>query len=364
MKIIFITRNFPPQKGGLERASYNLYSTLLESKIEVVLLKWSGERRWFVFAAPYLLLRAIVTLLFCRVDAVYLFDGALSVLIPFLKVFGKPIVITINGLDITFDNALYQFLIPKCVKLADKVTSISRATYRECLKRKIPQEKLCIIHYGIKDELYLGRDKAKLKEELGKSLGVKFGDKRILLSVCRLVERKGILWLLETVMPQLLAQQQDFVYIIAGDGPLRKRIEAAINEKGLKERVFLAGRVSEDLLRLLYNACDLLLMPNIPVKGDIEGLGMVILEASSCKMPIIASDLEGIKDVVAPGENGFLIPAQDAKGFAMQISGLLAQDREREALGEKAREFALLNFLWKDIIKRYIALFAELAKRR
>jgi glycosyltransferase involved in cell wall biosynthesis len=359
MKILFITRNFPPQRGGLGIVAFQLYS-YLKKDIDVTLLKWGGSRKLLFLILPYFLMRAFWVLLIRRVNAVYLNEGFLSILGVILKLFKVPIIITIHGLDITYKNRFYQLVIPRCISRLDKIACISRATKEECVKRGIPEYKIRIIPDGFRDEFYIDEDKKKLSEEFTRKVGFKVGNnKNILLSVCRLIERKGIHWFVDKVIPLLIDDYRDFVYIVVGNGFMRKRIENIIDEKNLHDWVILLGSVDDELLRLLYNISDIFVMPNIPVKGDIEGFGVVALEASSCKLPVIASDLEGIKDALLDGKIGSLVDSLDALKFSRRIIEFLKNDNLRESVGEEARRLVIDNFIWEKIAKMYLNIFGD-----
>jgi len=189
--------------------------------------------------------------------------------------------------------------------------------------------------------------------------GLKIENRKILLSVCRLVERKGIHWFVDNVISYLLDDYKDFIYIIVGDGPLQRDIINIIQKKKLSERVVLLGRIDDELLKFTYNISDVLIMPNISVEGDMEGLGIVALEASSCNLPVVGSDLEGIIDVLLEGEMGILVPSLDAKEFKRKVLHLLSNDNFRCDIGKKARNLALKNFLWPTITKKYLQIFKD-----
>jgi glycosyltransferase involved in cell wall biosynthesis len=358
MIILFITRNFPPQVGGLEKVAFHLYS-YLKKEGEVILLKWSGSKKILFLVLPYILLRAFLILSIKRVDIIYLNEGFLSILGIILKLFKIPIIITIHGLDITYKNKFYQFIIPKCISSLDRIICISRATKKECIKRRISERKICIIPDGLEDEFYIDTDKEKLKEKFMEETGIKVGNKKILLSVCRLIERKGIHWFVDRVIPLLIDDYRDFVYIVAGDGPMCRHIKHIIHKKKLHNWVILLGRIHNGLLKLLYNISDIFIMPNIPVAGDIEGFGVVVLEAASCKLPIVASNLEGIRDVLLDGEVGILVPSSNPCAFREKILALLSKDYLCREVGERERDLAIKYFMWHKIAKRYLNVFEE-----
>ena len=109
-----------------------------------------------------------------------------------------------------------------------------------------------------------------------------------------------------------------------------------------------AGTLSDEQVANLYRGADLFVMPNIAVEGDIEGFGVVLLEAGLNGMTSIAARLEGIEDAVTHGANGFLVESRDAQGFAAEIVRL---DRDRDrlfALGQAASQFTRQRLLERD----------------
>lgn len=86
----------------------------------------------------------------------------------------------------------------------------------------------------------------------------------------------------------------------------------------------------------------------------MEGFGLVAIEAASAKLPVIASNIEGLKDAIKEGQNGFLIEPYDSESYARKINELLADDDFRKNFGEKARNFIIDNYSWGKISKRYL----------
>ena len=100
-------------------------------------------------------------------------------------------------------------------------------------------------------------------------------------------------------------------------------------------------------------------MPNIPVNGDMEGFGIVLLEAASCGTSIVASNIEGIKDAIKDGKNGFLIEVYNVGRFVKIINRLLDNNEKKEKNGTIIREFTLQNYEWKKIAEKYVNCFAN-----
>ena len=100
-------------------------------------------------------------------------------------------------------------------------------------------------------------------------------------------------------------------------------------------------------------------MPNTPTEGDMEGFGVVAIEAASCCLPVIASNCEGVKDAIKDRENGFLVEPYDDQGFVALIKQLMDSDRERIEFGARARKFTLDNYGWEKVAGNYLAEFSH-----
>ncbi len=124
----------------------------------------------------------------------------------------------------------------------------------------------------------------------------------------------------------------------------------------------MLGLTSEAALARLRARADLFVMPNLPIPGDMEGFGIVMLEAAAYKVPTVAADLEGIRDVVDE-TTGARVPAGDANAFAATIQRLWADPAHRSALGEGARQRAM-GLGWRHVAGRYVAALADARANR
>ncbi len=363
MKILYLTRKYPPIKGGMEKINFYL-SLHLGKLANLELIFWDKSQKWLPFFLCYFLVKSSCILLAKKIDIIHLGDGLLSPLGLVLKrLFHVPVVVTIHGLDITWRFWPYQILIPWCLARLDRISCRSAYTGKECLQRRIAEEKVVIISGGIEaGEFYLGEERGEIRRILSKQLKIDLQDKEILLSVGRLVKRKGFHWFVGEVFPEVLRRRKNSIYLIVGEGQLRSRIRKDIEKSGLVEKVFLLREVKDKTLKMLYNASDLLIMPNIPVEGDVEGFGFVALEANSAALPVIASRLEGITAAVEDGKNGFLIEPYDIQGFIEVIVALLEDDRAKEKMGRGAREYVLENYSCEKIAGKYYQEFKKVVR--
>lgn len=350
-------------KGGMEKVNFYL-SLNLKKFADVELIFWDKSQKWLPFFLFYFLVKSCYVLLTKKIDIIHLGDGLLSLLGLILKkVFSVPITVTVHGLDITWRFWFYQVLIPWCLAGLDRIICVSACTKEECSRRRIPEEKIVIIPNGVDaSEFYLDRDKEELRRILSEELRISLQDKKILLSVGRLVERKGLDWFVSEVFPQISGLKKDVLYLIAGEGRLRDKLQKNIKKNDLIGKVFLLGEVSHQTLKLLYNASDLFIMPNIPVKGNMEGFGLVVLEANSAALPVVASELEGIKNAVEDGKNGFLVEPYYVQGFIDVIVTLLKDDKAREKIGKDAQKYTLESYSCEKIAGKYYQEFRKVIR--
>jgi glycosyltransferase involved in cell wall biosynthesis len=343
-KILFVSKNYPPKLGGLETYSYNLIKEFEKdySVYKIVLKRSNLNLFWFL---PFSLLKALLLARIHSFNNIHLCDGLLAPLGVLLKCFNRASVsVSIHGLDITYKNRFYQWLIPRCVAQLDKIICVSRSTRDECVHRGISKQKCRVIPNGIRpDELHLHQSPNELRIKLEKFLNIRLQDKKVLVTVGRLIKRKGIAWFVDRVMPELNAS---YLYIIAGHGPEFEPIHRKVKDRGLQNQVVMLGRVSEKIRRLIFNAADIFIMPNITVEQDVEGFGIVVLEAGSCGLPVIASKIQGLNDAVIGGQTGYLVEEGDAAGFAELIRNM---DLKKEAV----RSCVNAEFDWAEIYQRY-----------
>jgi len=350
-RILFITRNYPPKVGGLEIYSYNLIKEFesRENTCKITLSRPIKHLLWFL---PYSFFKALYLIRKYSIQSVHLCDGLLAPLGVFLNhLTGVKVTVTIHGLDITYKNQFYQSLIPWCIARLDSVVCVSHSTRDECVRRIIPCPNCTVIPNGIRpDQLYLQQSKNELCRKLENLIGISIKNKKILFTIGHLVKRKGVAWFVENVMPRL---EDSCLYVVAGEGSERRTIQEIVDRFNLQGRVLLLGGVSDEDRKFIYNASDIFIMPNITVPGDVEGFGIVALEAGSCGLPVVASNIQGLRDAVINGKTGYLVKERDVEGFVGRITDMnLDKDQIREIVNS--------TFDWAKIYKRYHDIFVKL----
>lgn len=342
----------------MELFAYDL-SNALAAKAELRLVSWgrpSSHKKVVLMVMPWLTIKTFLKLVGGRIDIVHANDGLMAAPSYVLaRLFRKRFTVNLHGLDITYTNPLFRAVVPWTIRHADHVFCISRAAADEAVKRGVSESKVEVVPLAVRDELYGTTGREELLEELNLP-----ADTQILLTLGRLVERKGAAWFIDEVMPGLVKQYPKLLYLLVGEGEERANIEAAVKRGGLEKHVRLAGRLDGQAYAAAYNGADVFVMPNVVVAGDMEGFGLVLLEAALCARPVVAAGIEGILDAVSDGQNGVLVPTRDAKAFTAALSRFLSDKAYARKFGEQSRKFTLANYQWPAIAERYVASYKKL----
>ena len=348
MKVLFISRAFPPVIGGIEQQNQSIAQALGVRCETGVIANRYGKKLLPLFL-PYATIRALLVL--HRYDIVLLGDGVLAIIGAIIKLFSrKPVVCIVHGLDLTFASRIYQALwVGRLLPGLDRLIAVGNATISEGTGRGIPAGKFIFIPNGV--ELTASVERCQ-RQELEHRLAHPVPG-RLLLTLGRLVRRKGVAWFIENVLPGL---DPDLTYVVAGNGPDRDNIAATVQRLQLQHRVVLTGAVSNRERELLYACADLFVQPNIPVADDMEGFGLVVLEAAERGLPVVAARIEGLQDAISEENNGFLLEPGNADAWQRQITDLLHDPARLQQAGTRARAYTQQNYAWELIAGRYQAI--------
>jgi phosphatidyl-myo-inositol dimannoside synthase len=179
-----------------------------------------------------------------------------------------------------------------------------------------------------------------------------------LIFVGRLVEKKGVAYLLEA-MVRIGTDYPEARLAIIGHGPLREDLEADVAKLGLNTRVSFLGPVPHSQLPSHYQRADVAIFPFVETtSGDQEGFGLVIVEAMGCGCAVIASDLPAIRDAIKDGQTGLTVSPRDVPALARSISKFLSSPATAEEMATNGRERALSRFDWGVTSKEHQTVFA------
>jgi phosphatidylinositol alpha-1,6-mannosyltransferase len=175
-------------------------------------------------------------------------------------------------------------------------------------------------------------------------------DRPVIVCVSRLVARKGQDVLIRA-LPQIRRAVPGVALLIVGGGPHREQLESMVREARLERDVVLTGSVPFEELPAHYAAGDVFAMPcRSRLRGlEVEGLGIVYLEANACGLPVVAGDSGGAPDAVIEGKTGHVVDGRDVDAVADRLIGLLSDDERRRAMGAAGREWVTREWQWSKL---------------
>ncbi len=266
-----------------------------------------------------------------------------------------PVVLTFHGVELTWTRGRWPILTPLLrhfIRTADAVTANS--SYTAGMIQRVYDREVVRIPFGATIEPVAPPGPAAVSTE---------GRPFELLFVGRLVERKGVHYLLEA-LARLRTDVPVYLRVV-GDGPMRGMLERRARDLGVADRVRFDGFVPNDVLSHRFATCDAFVLPAVvDAKGDTEGLGVVLVEALTYGKPVIASAAGGIVDVIRDGETGILVPPGDTAALAGAIERLVADPDLGAALAAGGQAHVEREFSWPVIIDRLVSLYRELAAPR
>lgn len=217
----------------------------------------------------------------------------------------------------------------------------------------LPEERVFRVHPGVDTERFVPVERSS---EVRGRLG--WGDRPVVTTVGRLQKRKGHDVLIDA-LPQIRSRVPDVLYAIVGGGEERDSLEARARERGVADAVKFMGEVTDQELVECYQQCDLFALPNREIAGDIEGFGLVLLEAQASGRPVLAGDSGGTAETLDPERTGVLVDCREPEPLATKIAGLLSDPERLDAMGVAAREWAVGGFAWEASARRAAEVFSR-----
>jgi glycosyltransferase involved in cell wall biosynthesis len=257
-----------------------------------------------------------------------------------------PMVTTFYGIELRWVQSRLPFLgwlVRRAARTSAQAVAISSYTAREL--RKFADVPIEVIPYT-----------AELPAP-STPVAARGADPAILF-VGRLIERKGVHHLIRAL--GAVRERTPARLVIVGDGPERSPLEALARDTGVGEHVEFRGRVSDDELRRAYAAASVFVLPSVlDARQDTEGLGVVLLEAMNYSVPVVASDIGGITDIVQHDRTGLLVPPGDEPALAHALSRVLTDPALSRMLGQAGRQRLHDAFSWAHIVDRWEEVYAR-----
>ena len=368
--IVVTTRNLPPLVGGMEKLVVQVCRALSD-EFDVSVIGPKGCKQyldgidieecvvspiyWFLFSS------LIKTWSECRRKRPAIILGGSGLMAPAVRLAahrtGAVGMCYLHGLDVVSTNRLYRaFFLPQ-IRRMDMLLVNSKSTRALARQYGISENKLRVLHPCVDVDVRVSErsdiDKIRAKHGLQ--------GKTVLLTVGRLTARKGISEFIRGSLRRIKAAVADAVLVVVGEeanqavrGPEAQKalIVAAAEETGLAESVRTVGSVDDRTLGEFYQAADLFIFPVIQKPGDIEGFGIVAVEAAARGLPTVAFAVGGIPDAVCDHVSGYLIPPGDYQRFAEVVIRHISENKTatmRDGCRAFAQEFSPFRFQQKLI---------------
>ena len=376
-----LTQVFPPSPGGSGRWLWELYRRLTDLDVSVAAGEAAGSEAFDREAALSIdrvplrfpdwglsssrgisayvrAARAIVRLVRARPpDQIHcgkcLPEGLLAT--GMLRWRGIPFCCFVHGEELTLaaTSRELKWLTKTVIGSAD--TLIANSAHTQSILATdwgIHADKVTVLHPGVDTQRFVP---AVADDDVRKSLG--WSNRRVVLTVGALQRRKGQDMMIQA-LPAIRARCPDVLYAIVGEGWEREYLEQLAASHDVLECVQFLGVPEDAQLVQLYQQCDVFALPNRQVGWDIEGFGIVLLEAQACGKPVIAGASGGAPETMSPGQTGLLVAAECPGPLADAVAALLEDSELRAIMGQRAREWVVERFAWDVMIERARGLFS------
>ena len=359
MRVLLVTNDFPPRVGGIQNYLWNIYRALgvevrvlapsfpgdiaFDRTAAVEVVRWPRALAW-----PTPALERKIREQSRDADVV-----AFGAVLP-MNLIGprldRPVVVHTHGFEVAWARApLMRQALRRIGRAASVITVVSDFTGR-FIERAVGQpEKIHLLRTGVDlDRFSPAVDGTDVRKRYD------IDERPVVACISRLVARKGQDQIIKA-LPAVRKRVPDATALIVGGGPMRKKLEAQARALGLSDAVVFTGEVAEQDLPAHYAAGDVFAMPcrNRYAGLEVEGLGLVYLEAQACARPAITGDSGGAPEAVVPEETGLVVPGAAAGPLAQGIARLLGDPATARAMGEAGRRFVEREHRWADVVARY-----------
>ncbi|MFG3255912.1 glycosyltransferase family 4 protein [Streptomyces sp. NPDC048172] len=373
-KTLIVTNDFPPRPGGIQSFLHSMALRLDPSEVVVYASTWKrgreGVRATAEFDAeqPFTVVRDRTTMLLptprvtrravrllrehgCR--SVWFGAAApLGLMAPALRRAGaERLVATTHGHEAGWAQLpVARQLLRRIGEGTDTLTYLGEYTRSRIASALSPSAagRMVQLPPGVDEKAFHpGSGGAAIRARLGLS------DRPVVVCVSRLVPRKGQDTLIQA-MPRVLSAVPDAVLLVVGGGPYRADLERMAADRGLTDSVRFTGPVPWEELPAHHGAGDVFAMPCRTRRGglDVEGLGIVYLEASATGLPVVAGDSGGAPDAVLDGETGWVVRGGHPREAADRLIELLRDPALRARMGERGRAWVDDNWRWDLLAKQ------------
>ena len=371
-RTLIVTNDFPPRRGGIQSFVHELALRLDPDRLTVYAPKWDGDAA-FDAAAPFEVVRHPTSLMIggpgvrrraaslarSRKAEVVVFGASapLGLITPVLRKAGVR-----RAIAITHGHEAGWAALPVARQLLRRIgDETDVVTYLGEYFRVRLATALSPAAAARMTQLHPGVDPAAFRPDPVARAAIRqrygLGDRPVVICVSRLVPRKGQDTLLRA-WPAVLGQVPDAALLIVSGGPYAKTLRRLAEQTGVVSSVTFTGPVPQTELPAHYAAGDVFSMPCRTRRGglDVEGLGIVYLEASAAGLPVVGGDSGGAPDAILAGETGYVVGGRDVAALSGHLIALLSDPAGAKAMGEKGRAWVERDWNWDLTASRLRAL--------
>jgi len=376
-KLLIITRNLPPLLGGMERLVWHIVDAM-NTEYQVHVVGPAGCRNLLpagvtTSEAPLKPMPAFLFRAGCAAimqarqlrPQLILAGSGLTAPIAWLaaRLVGAKGIVYLHGLDIKVNHPVYRLLWRPFFKHFDCVLVNSHYTRNLALEAGISQERIRILHPGVTlpDLSKAHQQRAEFRQRF------KLDDHPIMLYVGRINARKGLSIFARHILPTIIGAVPNARLVVIGDEPRNalqntpgewSKVEQALNETNLSHTIDFLGPQDDETLSMAYMAADVMIFPVQDIPGDIEGFGMVAIEAAAHNLPTVAFAVGGVPDAVNDGISGHLIPNADNESFSHATIKFLTTNASPPTATRKFAE----SFCWSAFGQRLRAILSAIRR--
>lgn len=273
------------------------------------------------------------------------------------ELFGIPFVMYAYGMELLQwrKSALRHRLAGLVFANADAIVAVSGYTRRAVCTYGLDESKIHMIRPGVDPTRFsYPVDTTSVVSRYG------LGEKRVLLTVSHLVDRKGHDMVIRA-LPDVLREIPNLLYLIVGRGPSEPTLRHLVNSFGLNNHVVFTGYLPDSDIPRVYNACDIFVMPSRETIDDVEGFGLAFLEANACCKPVVGGRGGGVEDAVVNNVTGLVVSPTDPRDIAAAVLRLLKDRRLAQTFGAYGRRRVLREFTWERVADSVGKLNARLS---
>jgi len=377
-KILLVTNDFGPRAGGIETFVIGLLERIKGHEVTVFTSQQGDtsvyDQQWIekfgvrvirdqskILLPSWRVTRAAKKIVAAKNINVVVFGAAapLALMSPSLRKSGvKKIIALTHGHEVWWAKIFpFNFAIKRIGKSVDHLTYLGEFT-RQAISKPLTRKsatEMVKIAPGIDTAHFIPQPDAMQKR---KELGLQ--DKKIIISVGRLVHRKGQDNLIQA-MPAVLKKIPNAHLLLVGEGPYRKHLEKLVMKSSLEQNVTFAGRIMYDRLPSYLSAADLFAMPSRSrfFGLEVEGLGIVYLEASACGIPVVAGNSGGAPDAVLEGVTGLCVDGTNIEQITAAIVEICSDAERASHMGAAGRNWIVNQWRWDIWSKEFNALLVE-----